>query len=1092
MNRTLFCGQVAKRMKSDLPMCDIQIPGFQLFMWYSYLWLQDLRKCIQHERVSFGDIENILNRVEVDMISEIEQLCTEGVTEFSTCEAISKEVPFQWKGDMASKRSGGHRPQDDHMYTVCKKPTDRSKFEVEMPTKRIGSADILKYHAERKIGGVRCTADEITAKQISKSDVSLHAGKLRGFNSTTYMSLAKCRNSAGGSESNDGLQISEVRRVCYPADEMLAKRTSNALVHGRKKLSDFKLTADTSLTKCRNGAGDSESNDGRQISEVSGVRYPADELSVYRSGNADVYLNRAREIGGPRSTIDVTVAAGGSEFFGVSPSAGEMSNKRRSSCAAVEHCDRRSKVCSTADKVPIKVADASRFGGKKSELYSLAHMEMAKQSIVADIPESLGRRNFDKNYSTGDEIAAECSSVDYVHVYNGERKSNEVRSTADENHGKQSIDCSTFGGSMHKKATNRRKSCGVLGKLTPDKMAAKGKCAEVKRFDMAVDYRNSDRAEETLSDDDSDQDGKVEQALAVTSTSNIGRRRMRDKKFSCIYCSAKVSQLPRHLYSVHSDEVEVAQLLATSHASKKEALLTKLRNIGDHKNNLNSVVDRSGSLHVAYRPSVELEVDTSTYVPCPDCYGWYRREQLWRHAQRCKVAALKGSQSASRVRRPVRAADVLANSTSNEVVSMVLSGMRKGKVYMAISHDPMVHDLIRMLMTKVSNSAHHVNYVRGHVRNLGRVLLELKKNVKDLRSATVRDIISPRHFSVIVSAVKIITGFDTEDYAPSIGVNVGHDLNFCAEMVKTACHMEGDLAGASVAEQFETVMKSRWKYEVSGGERRELQNRRFNNLKLLPLTSDVKKLTSYLKEKQAHAFSVISSETGDAEFLSAFRELAETSLAQLILFNRRRQGEVSKLTIDIYTSNAHRSEALHPEIEDCLSSLEKGLCNLFTSIEMPGNRNRSVPLLLTAEMKSAMDNLVDETLRERADIASGNPYVFALSRGSMSYIRGHEILRVSSVECDASRPKLLRSTNLRKHVATMSQILNLKEHELDQLAQFMGHDVGIHRELYRLPNDIVQTAKVVRVLMSMENGTIGQMRGKSLDEIDVTDAISTC
>ena len=58
------------------------------------------------------------------------------------------------------------------MYAVHKKPTDRSKFEVEMTTKRIGGADILKYHEERKFGGVRCTADEITAKQISKLDVS--------------------------------------------------------------------------------------------------------------------------------------------------------------------------------------------------------------------------------------------------------------------------------------------------------------------------------------------------------------------------------------------------------------------------------------------------------------------------------------------------------------------------------------------------------------------------------------------------------------------------------------------------------------------------------------------------------------------------------------------------------------------------------------------------------------------------------------------------------------------------------------------------------------------------------------------------------
>jgi hypothetical protein len=71
----------------------------------------------------------------------------------------------------------------------------------------------------------------------------------------------------------------------------------------------------------------------------------------------------------------------------------------------------------------------------------------------------------------------------------------------------------------------------------------------------------------------------------------------------------------------------------------------------------------------------------------------------------------------------------------------------------------------------------------------------------------------------------------------------------------------------------------------------------------------------------------------------------------------------------------------------------------------------------------------------------------------------------------------------------MSQVLNLKENQLDQLAQFMGHDIAIHREFYRLPNDIVQTAQVCKVLLSMENGTIANYRGKSMDDIDVTDEI---
>jgi hypothetical protein len=111
-------------------------------------------------------------------------------------------------------------------------------------------------------------------------------------------------------------------------------------------------------------------------------------------------------------------------------------------------------------------------------------------------------------------------------------------------------------------------------------------------------------------------------------------------------------------------------------------------------------------------------------------------------------------------------------------------------------------------------------------------------------------------------------------------------------------------------------------------------------------------------------------------------------------------------------------------------------------------------LPITADMKLSIDKLV-EKFREQADIDSNNPYVFALRRNSTSYIRGHEVLRGFSEDCGAAKPKLLKTANLRKHTATTSQILNFNEHEFDQLAQFMGHNIKIHQEFHRLLNGTV-------------------------------------
>lgn len=60
--------------------------------------------------------------------------------------------------------------------------------------------------------------------------------------------------------------------------------------------------------------------------------------------------------------------------------------------------------------------------------------------------------------------------------------------------------------------------------------------------------------------------------------------------------------------------------------------------------------------------------------------------------------------------------------------------------------------------------------------------------------------------------------------------------------------------------------------------------------------------------------------------------------------------------------------------------------------------------------------------------------------------------------------ELLRSTKLRHHIATLSQILNFKDNELDILTNFLGHDIRTHREYYRLPEESLQVSKMYTIV----------------------------
>ena len=113
------------------------------------------------------------------------------------------------------------------------------------------------------------------------------------------------------------------------------------------------------------------------------------------------------------------------------------------------------------------------------------------------------------------------------------------------------------------------------------------------------------------------------------------------------------------------------------------------------------------------------------------------------------------------------------------------------------------------------------------------------------------------------------------------------------------------------------------------------------------------------------------------------------------------------------------------------------------------------------------------------DFAYHSPDFF--SRG----IRGSDVLRKFAMACGAKKPDLLTSTRLRKQIASLAQVVCLKENELESLATFMGHDVRVHTHFYRMPLDVMQIARISKLFLAAEQGKISEFAGKQLSEITV-------
>ncbi|XP_063781021.1 uncharacterized protein LOC134929192 [Pseudophryne corroboree] len=349
--------------------------------------------------------------------------------------------------------------------------------------------------------------------------------------------------------------------------------------------------------------------------------------------------------------------------------------------------------------------------------------------------------------------------------------------------------------------------------------------------------------------------------------------------------------------------------------------------------------------------------------------------------------------------------------------------------------------------------------------------------VTPLRS--MEDFIRPPNFFHVVHAVRSLAGYDdkTNTYrVPSLALKVGHSLQKISAMVECQALMEGSALTVESARSFRKLYEARWSELISTAALKTLREIKWNAPLLLPFTDDVKRLNLYLLDRQREYLDGLSAHPSPKQWSM----LAKVTLTQLILFNRRREGEVSKMRLSSFESR-HTAD-LQGDVAQALSEMEKALCHHFTRIEIPGKRGRKVPILLSPCMQKAMEILTEK--RAECGVTPENFYMFARP-AALSHFRGSDCIRLYARECGAKHPEALSSTRLRKHVATLSRVLNLSDTEMDQLADFLGHDIRVHRQYYRLPEGTLQLAKLSKLFVALEQGRMAEFRGRSLEEISI-------
>jgi len=135
----------------------------------------------------------------------------------------------------------------------------------------------------------------------------------------------------------------------------------------------------------------------------------------------------------------------------------------------------------------------------------------------------------------------------------------------------------------------------------------------------------------------------------------------------------------------------------------------------------------------------------------------------------------------------------------------------------------------------------------------------------------------------------------------------------CAYIMKCSALQNGDDVLENRAKNFVQLCEMEWPSAVSSHALRTLRRRQWNKPKRLPLAADVKKLNDHVSSKAEFNSNILRASPDDTH---TWNELAKATLVTVMLFNRRRSGEIQRIPFQSYQNS---SISVDSDIYECLS-----------------------------------------------------------------------------------------------------------------------------------------------------------------------------
>ncbi|KAF5278522.1 hypothetical protein FQR65_LT15671 [Abscondita terminalis] len=366
------------------------------------------------------------------------------------------------------------------------------------------------------------------------------------------------------------------------------------------------------------------------------------------------------------------------------------------------------------------------------------------------------------------------------------------------------------------------------------------------------------------------------------------------------------------------------------------------------------------------------------------------------------------------------------------LLDTLLGELRDGEASATIKNDYALRLFAKKLAVAHKTSKHHSANNRQVLRRCARLLMEIRQIDSTIKH--FEDVLQPDKYEIVIQSIYnmcILKGANFEFGLPTIASQLNHYLKELPQLLRTEYLKQGyadDSLQIQRLKNFLVVHDREFNVYISKSANTTAIKNRFKKKTILPSTEDIVLFNTYIKTMAMNSYD-----------------------------------DLLKHGFDNY-------------------KLEIMLAKHYQKMEVLGKRERRLPVLLNLTQITYLNLLLK--YRVAFGVSEDNEFLFGTSF-KLGHLDASVVIRQFSEQCGATNPTSLRGTLLRKQVATLSQMLHLNENEMQQLADYMGHDFEVHKSYYRKPELNQQTTVLAKFFMTVGDVDVAKYKGKSISELEV-------